>query len=382
MKRRALLLLGALLMPSVVHAKTVRKTVKQAKPAPHKVVTHKAPAKAPVKAPVKTPVKAPAKPAAKPAPAKSAPQPAKPAGLQPLKEARTQLIAFNTSAFPYRGAIPGSNKPFLDVRQGKRLGHTSLRGDVYWEDQTYSDRRSLLYLPEGYNPALPSLMVIYLHGQGATLERDVIARQGIARQVSEAGQNVALVAPQLAYDALDSSAGNFWKPGHFAAYIDEAAERLMRLYGDKRAGPHFNAAQVLLVAYSGGYLSAAYALARGGATYRVKGVVLMDSLYGDEDKFAAWATTRRQTGFLLSAFTDSTREENGNLQAMLAKRRIAHAGAMPRTLAPGTMTFIACGGLDMHGDFMTRAWGQDPLAQTLALIPGYPQKPPVAKGKA
>ena len=39
-------------------------------------------------------------------------------------------------------------------------------------------------------------------------------------------------------DAADSSAGNFWRPGHFAAYIDEAAERLMRLYGDRRGRPH------------------------------------------------------------------------------------------------------------------------------------------------
>jgi hypothetical protein len=37
------------------------------------------------------------------------------------------------------------------------------------------------------------------------------------------------------------------------------------------------------------------------------------------------------------------------------------------------MTFLSCGGLEMHGDFMTRAWGQDPLAQALAMIPGYPQ---------
>jgi hypothetical protein len=198
-------------------------------------------------------------------------------------------------------------------------------------------------------------------------------RQGIPRQVAESGQNVALVAPQLAVDAPDSSAGNFWKPGHLAAYIDETAERLMRLYGDKRAGPHFNASPVLIVAYSGGYLSAAYSLERGGATYRIKGVILMDSLYGDEEKFAAWIATRRQTGFLLSAYTESTREENANLQAMLAKRRIPYKDALPRDLSPGTMTFLSCGGLDMHGDFMTRAWGQDPLAQALAMIPGYPQ---------
>ncbi len=340
MKRRVLLLLGALLMPTAAHAKTTRKK-KQTKPAVKKA------------APTPTPARA--------------------AGLPPVQEAKTQLIAFNASAFPYRGIIPGANKPFLDVRNGKRLGHTTMRGDVCWEDQTYNDRRSLLYLPAGYNPALPGLIVLFLHGQGATLERDVMVRQAIPRQVTESGQNMALVAPQLAVDAADSSAGNFWRPGHLAAYIDEAAERLMRLYGDKRAGPHFNASPVLIVAYSGGYLSAAYALERGGATYRIKGVILMDSLYGEEEKFAGWVATRRQTGFLLSAYTDSTRDENENLQALLTKKRIACKDVLPRNLSPGTMTFLSCGGLEMHGDFMTHAWGQDPLAQALAMIPGYPQ---------
>jgi hypothetical protein len=32
---------------------------------------------------------------------------------------------------------------------------------------------------------------------------------------------------------------------------------------------------------------------------------------------------------------------------------------------------VATGGLDMHGDFVTRAWGPDPLKQALAMIPGY-----------
>ncbi len=343
MKRRALLL-GLLLMPTAARAQG-----------------SKPPAKAPAaKVP---PAKAPAKPAT----------PAAPATLQPLKEAKMQLVAFNASAFPYRGTIPDTRKPFLDKREGKRLGHTSLRGDVYWEDTTYSDRRSLLYLPQGFDAAKPSLIVLYLHGQGATLERDVIARQAVPRQLAESGQNVALVAPQLAFDAADSSAGNFWKPGHFATYIDEAAERLMRLHGDKRAGPMFNAAPVVIVAYSGGYLSAAYALAHGGAAHRVRGVVLMDALYGDEDKFAAWASGRRKLSFLLSAYTESTREENATLQRLLDIRRIPHASNLPASLAPGTFSFTPCGGLDMHGDFVTRAWGPDPLKHAIAMIPGFPR---------
>lgn len=337
MNRRALLL-GALLMPTAAHART---TKQKQKPAP--------------------------KPAPKPEPKAAAP-----VGPQPLKEAKTQLIAFNASAFPYRGNLPGTKKPFLDVRNGKRLGHTTLKGDVCWEDTTYSDRRSLLYLPAGYNPQLPSLIVLFLHGQGATLERDVMARQGIPRQIADSGQNIALVAPQLAFDAPDSSAGNFWMPGHFAKYIDEAAERLMRLYGDRRAGPHFNAAGVVIVSYSGGYLPTAYSLLQGGAAHRVKGVILMDSIYGEEDKFAGWCAARRQLAFLLSAYTESTKDENANLRGLLDKRRVPHADTLPKALTPGTMAFVSCGSWDMHGDFMTRAWAPDPLKQALAMIPGYP----------
>ena len=189
--------------------------------------------------------------------------------------------------------------------------------------------------------------------------------------MAESGQNVALVAPQLAVDAANSSAGNFWRPGHFATYIDEAAERLMRLYGDRRAGGAFNSAPVVVVAYSGGYLSAAYALERGGASHRVKGVILMDALYGDEDKFAGWVAARRRQAFLLSAYTDSTKEENAALESLLDRRRIPYTRGLPSALTPGTIAFAGCGGIDMHGDFVTRAWRPDPLKHALAMIPGY-----------
>ncbi|TAJ42477.1 MAG: alpha/beta hydrolase [Reyranella sp.] len=301
----------------------------------------------------------------------SKPAAKKPPPPPPPREAKTQLVDFNASPFPYRGFIPNTTRPFLDARDGKRRGHTSLRGDVYWEDATYSDRRSLLYLPPGFDPARPVLIVLYLHGQGATLERDVMVRQAVPRQVADTGLNIALVAPQLALDAGDSSAGNFWRGGHFAKYLDEAAERLMRLYGQRSAGRGFNLASVVIVAYSGGYLSAAYALERGGANHRIKGVILMDALYGDEDKFATWFAARRRQAFLLSAYTDSTKEENATLQGLLAKRRIPFTRSVPRTLSPGTAAFVATGGLDMHGDFVTRAWQPDPLEKALSTIPGY-----------
>ncbi|TAJ92862.1 MAG: alpha/beta hydrolase [Reyranella sp.] len=344
MKRRALLL-GALLMPTAAHAQPKK---------PKKPSKRQAPKPAAKTAPVH---------AAKPAPA------APPLGL---KEPKTQLAAFDASPFPYRGFIPDTTKPFLDARDGKRRGHTTGRGDVYWEDVAYSDRRSLLYLPQGFDPARPVLILLFLHGQGATLERDVVLRQAVPRQVDESGKNIALVAPQLAYDALDSSAGNFWRGGHFARYVDEAAERLMRLYGNRSAGRGLNLAPVTIAAYSGGYLSAAYALERGGANHRVNGLILLDALYGDEDKFAAWFAARRRQAFLLSAFTDSTKDENATLQGLLAKRRITSTRTVPKALTPGTACFLGpTGGLDMHGDFVTRAWQSDPLKQALSMIPGF-----------
>jgi hypothetical protein len=331
-KRRALLA-AALVMPAAAHAQTTK--AQGAKPPPKKTTA------------------------------------LKPVGPQPLAEAKTQLVAFNASAFPYRSVDPTTKKPFLDVTNGNKRGHTSLRGEVYWEDPTYNDRRSLLYLPPGFDPRRPVLMVLYLHGQGATLERDVMARQAVPRQVAESGQNIALIAPQLAVDAGDSSAGNFWRAGHFATYVDEASERLMRLYGDRAAGRAFNLAPVVVVAYSGGYLPAAYALERGGAGHRVKGVILLDALYGDEDKFAGWAAARRRQSFLLSAYTDSSKDENAAMQGLLDKKRVPYTRSLPSALAPGTMAFVACGGLDMHGDFVTRAWRPDPLKAALAMIPGY-----------
>ena len=343
MKRRALLL-AALLMPTMAHAQNKPPTKQQAAKKP------------------------PPKPATKPAAKPTGPPP-----MPPLKEAKSQLVAFNASPFPYRGAIPERRKPFLDKREGKRLGHTTGRGEVLWEDTTYSDRRSLLYLPAGFDANKPSLIVVYLHGQGATLERDVVVRQAVPRQLAETDKNVALVAPQLAFDAADSSAGNFWKPGHFGLYVDEACERLKRMHGDRRSGEMFNAAPIVIVAYSGGYLPAAYSLWQGGASHRVRGVILMDALYGDEDKFAIWANNRKRQAFLFSAYTDSTKEENTRLQQQLAKRRIGIGDVLPVELKPGTFAFAPCGGLDMHGDFVTRAWQRDPLKHAISIIPGFPR---------
>jgi hypothetical protein len=290
--------------------------------------------------------------------------------MQPLAAAATDLVAFSTSPFPYDGWIPEQNKPFLDVSSGGRRGHTSPRGGVHWEDETYSDRRVLLHLPKDFDPRRPATIVVFFHGNHATLERDVRDRQRVPDQLDAAGINAALVAPQFAVDAADSSAGRFWEPGVFARFVAEAGARLTAVYGDRRARRLFAAMPVVLVAYSGGYLPAAYSLHVGGAEARLRGVALLDALYGETDKFADWLRRRHHAAFFVSAYSNSSRDENLNLQHFLREHDIEFHNALPTHLHAGTIVFLATGDV-VHDDFVTHAWVDDPLTDLFARLHAF-----------
>lgn len=305
-----------------------------------------------------------------------------PAAAAPTAKSRTALVAFDTSPFPFDGRpLPGQDKPFFDVEKDGRRGRTSVRGaTVYWEDATYSDRRVLLYIPAGFDPALPGVMLVFLHGNQSTLERDVVLRQQVPRQVAQSGLNAVLVAPQLAVDALDSTAGRFHEAGHFRSFIEEAAKRLARLHGERRAAKAIDALPVVIVAYSGGYYPAAWVLHQGGLGDRLRGVVILDGLYGDLDKFADWIASN-QAAFFLSAHSRSSREENTAFQRLLTERGIHFTTSLPAKLAPGTVAFVPSPDEVVHRDFVTNAWVEDPLKVVLARIAGYPRTPPRAKSK-
>ena len=292
--------------------------------------------------------------------------------LAPMPSSKTALVSFEISPFPYRGEVPEKNRPFLDVLDGERRGHYSERGGTYWEDQTYSDQRVLLHIPRGFDPRRPALMIVFLHGNEATLARDVRNRQEVPRQVAESGLNAVLVAPQFAVNALDSSAGRFWEPGVFAQFLAEAGERLTQLYGDDRARGAFHGAPVVIAAYSGGYNPAAYILQSGHVDDRLRGVVLFDALYGQFDKFVDWLA-KRPPAFFVSTFGKASREENATLQRMLSERGVPFRTALPASLARGSVTFIAATDDVKHLDFMTEAWVNDPLKVVLRRVPGFPR---------
>jgi hypothetical protein len=292
------------------------------------------------------------------------------AAQAPMPVARSALIPFNVSPFPFDGIAPKTGRPFLDVVEGERRGRHAARGGVLWEDVTYSDKRVLMSIPRGFDIRRPALIVVYFHGNGAILNRDVRNRQRVPQQIAESGLNAVLVAPQFAVDAADSSAGRFWEPGVFAQFLDEATDRLTRLHGDKRARSVFERAPVVIVAYSGGYHPLAYALAVGGATERVRGALLLDALYGDHDKYLDWLG-RRPQAFFVSTFGPLLRAQNAEFQKNLTERGVLFTTDFPPHLVPGIVAFLDVGSEVKHNDFVTQAWSSNPLKVLLSRVPGY-----------
>ena len=287
------------------------------------------------------------------------------------------LVPFKTSPFPYDGMIPSDGTSFLDYEKDGKRGHTSPRGQLHLEEEAYHDKRSLLYLPAGFDLSRPdqALILVFFHGNFARLQRDVALRQRVPWQLAQSGLNAALVAPQFAVDIADSSAGWFWQPGVFQRYLAEAAEHLAALRGEPCTRSIFDRLGVVLVAYSGGYDPTAYALAVGGADSRIRGVILLDGLYGETDKFDKWirnTVSGEGAGFFFSAYSDSSHDENVALQQSLVAQGIKiDTSPQPLRLRRGSATFLFAGPGIAHQDFVTDAWVHDPLKTVLAAIEGY-----------
>jgi hypothetical protein len=283
---------------------------------------------------------------------------------QATGEEVTMLVSEKSSAFPYYGNNPASDAPFLNTASGDRKGHRSYSGRVYWQDQTYSDNRVLMHIPENFDAQKPGVIVVFFHGNGATLERDVRDRQLVPQQITDSGVNAVLLAPQMAVDAADSSAGKFWQPGGFKRFMDESIGNLARLYGDPDSAKQFEKMPIVIVGYSGGFLPTAWSLQVGGISDRVRGVILLDAVYGELDKFASWIENHRN-GFFVSSYTHYTSPRDHELMSVLRGKGISVSESMDGPLRPGSVVFVKTGEGITHRDYVTQAWTKNPIEQVL-----------------
>ncbi len=290
-----------------------------------------------------------------------------PQAAAPLRQSKTSLVAFDSAPFPYEGTVARTDRPFLNIVADGRRGHRTPFNRVYWADETYSDPRVLLHIPRGFDINKPAVMVLFFHGHGATLERDVQQRQLVPRQITESGVNAVLVAPQLAVDARDSSPGKFWEPGGVKRFLSEAATQLARLQGDARTRDAFAKMPVVIIAYSGGYVPAAWAVSSGRLGNKLRGVVLLDALYGEADKFTSWITGQR-AGFFVSAYANSTRAKNQSLEKLLTQLNVPVKSELGPQLGHGSVVFLSTNAETEHRDFVTEAWTTHPIKDLLRRV--------------
>jgi hypothetical protein len=287
------------------------------------------------------------------------------------REDQTMLVNLKSSAFPYLGINPRTEAPFLDISRGDRRGHRGMGGKVFWQDETFNDNRTLMHVPENFDIRKPGVIVVFFHGHGATLERDVRDRQMVPQQISDSGVNAVLLAPQLAVNAADSSAGKFWQPGGLKRFVTESADHLAELYGDPRAAQAFANMPVIIVGYSGGFVPTAWSLEVGGLGNRVRGVFLLDAVYGELDKFASWIENNR-SGFFVSSYTRGTERHQRDLMQMLREKGVAVSTDIDGPLKPGSVVFVETPEGITHRDYVTHAWTRNPVEEVLVKMAASP----------
>ena len=286
------------------------------------------------------------------------------ADAQP-RAGKTSISEFVTSPFPLDGSSVAATEYFNET-EGTKRGRKTATGRIYWENETYNDQRVLLHIPGKFDMKKPAVIVVYFHGHGAILERDIRDRQQLPEQISASVANAVLVAPQFAVNAADSNPGRFQEPGGFTRFLNEAAVHLAILHGDQRMVRYFQTLPVILVSYSGGYRAAALAITRGDSEQRVKGVVLLDSLYGEMDKFESWITADRKR-FFVSTYLGSTKARNLELSRQLKERGVQVKTSLEgmRRLQPGTVVVMSGGNEENHRDYVQDGWIANPITDLL-----------------
>lgn len=248
-----------------------------------------------------------------------------------------------SAPFPYDGPTADGNKPFYDARDPKtrQRAHTTGDGTVLPEHPHYTDDRVLFHLSAGFDASKPFEILVFFHGHGSEVERTVASDFDLPGQIDASGRNMVLVAPQLALEAPDSSPGKLGMPDGLKNLLDEAAEKFAERTGGKKDEQAFRRAPVILSAFSGGYRSVAFSLTRGGLGTRLKGVLLLDAIYGDIRLFSQWILERWHDGFFISLYGPSTERWHEELKIALLQRQRRPSPRLPARIRQGTHSLIS-----------------------------------------
>ncbi|MET0390247.1 MAG: hypothetical protein ABW321_30025 [Polyangiales bacterium] len=195
----------------------------------------------------------------------------------------------------------------------------------------------IVHAPARFDPHKPLQLVVFLHGYSGCVAvlmgrgetrckpRDGKTHPGwdLGRVHDAAGTNTLFIVPQLAYMKRDGDPGAFGRAGGFRAFLEELLRGPL--------APKLGAARTLadvaridLFAHSGAYRAALAIVEQGGLPDRLlRSVVLLDALYGETPRFAAYVERRVPEGlhFVAIGLGQGTPAREGRgLMASLRKR--------------------------------------------------------------
>ncbi|MBF0138476.1 MAG: hypothetical protein HQL65_19775 [Magnetococcales bacterium] len=252
----------------------------------------------------------------------------------------TLMARLPHAPFPYDGLVGDTDQPFFDRTDpdnGQRL-HTVNDTIFYPEFPYYQDNRVLVHLPPAFKPDAPFAILVFFHGHLTELDRTLVREMALLQQVNATDHNLVLVAPQMVRDAIDSSPGKLYRPQGLANLLGDVSRVLAEEMDEEFAG-QFARAPVILAAFSGGYRALAYTLERGFADTlerdaRLRGVILLDALYSDADKFIAWLRHPERRGFLVNLYGPSSAPLSEKLSQNLQEYGLSWSNSLSPPLSP------------------------------------------------
>ncbi|MBF0339352.1 MAG: hypothetical protein HQL95_00135 [Magnetococcales bacterium] len=260
----------------------------------------------------------------------------------------TTLMARLTNApFPFEGRSADGSRPFfdrIDPETGQRL-HSVSDEVAYPEFPHYQDNRVLIHLPPHFKPKAPLEILVFLHGHNAELNRTLVEEMALLQQVNAAKRNLVLVAPQMVLDGADSSPGKLGRPKGLENLLKEVSRLLGKKMG-RRFADRFDRAPVILAAYSGGYRATAMILDKGFAEKkrrdkRLRGVILVDAVYSDSDKFLTWLRQPKRRGFFVNLYGPSSAPLSKQLEEEFKKFGLSWSDGLKGRIKSGNILSLS-----------------------------------------
>jgi hypothetical protein len=229
----------------------------------------------------------------------------------------------------------------------------------------YTDKRGTLVVSSNFDPNKPFARVLFYPGHNISsipLSEQIRLAQ---IQISDAGVNVVGVIPNTGAVSAD---GVFVNPRTLESALQDTSIRFAELTGATGGRNLFDNAPTVVISYSGGFLGLDAALLNTTIAKNIRGIVMLDSAYGNANRLsniAEFAKQNLNNAFYVNVSRPGTTVANKSnaLQRLIGTPT---EKVLPDKLLPGKVVFVSDNA--RHSDYLTNALGGSPIKTVLQRI--------------